>query len=212
MKYKYLVIEGNIGAGKTSLAGMIAKKYKADIILEQFEENPFLLQFYADPERYSFPLELSFLTLRFHQLTRELENLDLSKSFVVADYIFSKSLIFAGVTLRDDDFASYRQLYNILDHDLPKPDLLIYLYLSVSQLMNNIKNRGRAYEQNISEEYLGMIQDSYLNWFQEQQEMKVLIIEGETIDFINNQEEFNQIDDIIFQKQINPGMNRVLIS
>lgn len=212
MKYNYLAVEGNIGAGKTSLARMIARKYKATLILEQFEDNPYLHKFYKDQDRYSFPLELSFITTRYHQLTSEFMNSDLSESFVVTDYIFSKSLIFAGITLQPEYFILYRQLYSIIDHNLPKPDLLIYLFLSVNQLMKNIKIRGREYEQNIGGEYLQRIHDGYINYFQSQPDMKVLIIEGGNIDFINNQADFDKIDEIIFQTEINPGINRVLIS
>jgi deoxyguanosine kinase len=212
MRYNYLAIEGNIGAGKTSLAKMIAEKYKASLILEQFADNPFLLKFYKDPERYSFPLELSFLTTRYYQLNREFMNNDRPASFKVADYILAKSLVFAGVTLQQDYFTLYSQLYHIIDHGLQKPDLLIFLSLPVNQLMNNIRIRGREYEKNISAEYLQKIQDSYMNWLHLQQNMKILMIEGEKIDFINNREDFNNIEEIIMRTEIDPGINKVVIS
>lgn len=212
MRYNYLAIEGNIGAGKTSLAKMIAEKYKASLILEQFADNPFLLKFYKEPEKYSFPLELSFLTTRYHQLMRELMNNDRPASFMIADYVLAKSLVFAGVTLQPDYFTLYSQLYHIIDHGLQKPDLLIYLSLPVNQLVNNIRIRGREYEKNISAEYLQKIQDSYMNWFHLQQDMKILMIEGEKIDFINNRKDFNNIEEIIFRTEINPGINKVIIS
>lgn len=212
MRYNYLAIEGNIGAGKTSLAKMIAEKYKASLILEQFADNPFLLKFYKEPEKYSFPLELSFLTTRYHQLMRELMNNDRPASFMIADYVLAKSLVFAGVTLQPDYFTLYSQLYHIIDHGLQKPDLLIYLSLPVNQLVNNIRIRGREYEKNISAEYLQKIQDSYMNWFHLQQDMKILMIEGEKIDFINNRKDFNNIEETIFRTEINPGINKVIIS
>ena len=212
MRYNYLAIEGNIGAGKTSLAKMIAEKYKASLILEQFADNPFLLKFYKDPERYSFPLEISFLTTRYHQLNREPMNNGRPESFVVADYILAKSFIFAGVTLHQDYFTLYSQLYHIIDQGLQKPDLLLFLSLPIDQLIHNIRIRGREYEKNISREYLQKIQDSYMNWLHLQKNMRILIIEGEKMDFINNQEDFNNIEEIILTTGINPGINRVIIS
>jgi len=212
MKYNYLAIEGNIGAGKTSLATMIAEKYHRKLILEQFEENPFLIEFYKNPNKYALPLELSFLSMRYHQLSRELKAPGLSGSLKVTDYFFSKSLIFAKVTLQPADFNMYRHLYMMLDYDLPKPDLLIYLSLSVGQLMHHIKVRGREYEKNISGEYLQKVQDSYMSFIHLQQDMKILIVELDNINFIDNTEDFNKIEEVILQTRVNSGINRVLIS
>jgi len=212
MKYNYLAIEGNIGAGKTSLAKLIAEKYQARLILEQFEDNPFLPKFYQDPDRYSFPLELSFLASRYNQLNRLLKHPDLFETFVVTDYIFPKSLVFAGVTLQPDEFALYRQLFHMIDRNLPKPDLLVFLYLSVDQLLNNISLRGREYELNIDGAYLRKIYDGYMNYLKSQSDMRILLIEREKIDFINNPEDFKKIDKIIFQTEVAPGLNRLLIS
>jgi deoxyguanosine kinase len=158
-KYNYLVLEGNIGAGKTSLSTLIAEKFNARLILEQYAENPFLPKFYAEPDRYSFPLELSFLAARYHQLHKELTSPDLFKTFTIADYFFSKSLIFAQITLQPDEFNLYRTLFNIIHQQLPKPDLFVYLHVSVDKLLSNIRKRGRDYEKSIEPEYLEKLQE-----------------------------------------------------
>lgn len=212
MDYNYIVIEGNIGSGKTSLAGMIAEKHGAKLLLEQFEDNPFLPKFYKDPDRYSFPLELSFLASRYHHLNKELSNIDLFKPLVVADYIFTKSLIFASVTLRPDEYTLYRQIFNIIDRNLPKPDLLVYLFLPVDSLIENIKKRGRAYEKEIPPEYLENIHLSYMNWLNSQRDLKILMIDRSGLDFVNRKEDFDKIDECIFQKKMKIGINRLLLS
>jgi len=212
MDYNYIVIEGNIGSGKTSLAGMIAEKHGARLLLEQFDDNPFLPKFYKDPDRYSFPLELSFLAARYNHLNKELSNIDLFKPLVVADYVFSKSLIFASVTLKPDEYTLYRQIFNIIDRNLPKPDLLIYLYLPVDKLLYNIKKRGRDFEQDIPPEYLEKLHLSYMNWLNYQRNVKILIIDRSGLDFVNNKEDFNKIENCIFQKKMKIGINRLLLS
>ena len=150
MELNYIVIEGNIGAGKTSLAKRISGDFNGKLILERFADNPFLPKFYKDPERYSFPLELSFLADRYNQLKRELSDRDLFKSFTIADYYFMKSLIFARATLSDDEYNLYRQIFEIIYSTLPKPDLFVYLHVDPDNLLMNIKKRGRDYEQNPS--------------------------------------------------------------
>jgi deoxyguanosine kinase len=145
MKYNYISIEGNIGAGKTSLATRIAKQFNAKLILEQFEDNSFLPKFYKDPDRYAFPLELSFLAERFHQLKKQLTVQDLFKSFTITDYFINKSLIFAQKTLQSDEFGLYKNLFQIINSALPKPDLLVFLYLDIEKLKENILKRGRSY-------------------------------------------------------------------
>ncbi|RLD36538.1 MAG: 2-amino-4-hydroxy-6-hydroxymethyldihydropteridine diphosphokinase, partial [Bacteroidetes bacterium] len=174
-KYKYIVIEGSIGVGKTSLATKIAKDYNAKLVLEQFAENPFLPKFYENPDRFSFPLELSFLADRYQQLKREMINPDLFFSFIIADYYFMKSLIFAGRTLKDDEYILYRQLFQIIYESIPKPDLYVYLHIDTSKLLENIKKRGRDYEQNISAEYLNRIQKGYFEFFSQNPNLRFLI-------------------------------------
>jgi deoxyguanosine kinase len=212
MDYNYIVIEGNIGSGKTSLAGMVADKHNGRLILEQFGDNPFLPKFYKDQDRYSFPLELSFLASRYNQLNKELSNIDLFKPLVVSDYIFSKSLIFAAVTLKPEEYTLYRQIFNIINRNLPKPDLLVYLYLPVERLLQNIKKRGRDYEQNIPHEYLEKLHLSYMNWLNYQPDIKILIVDMSGMDFITRKEDFEKIENCIFGKKMKIGINRLLLS
>ncbi len=150
VKYNYVVIEGNIGAGKTTLATRIAEQFNARLILEQFADNPFLPKFYQDPEKYSFPLELSFLASRYKQLNDELGSQDIFKAFTVADYYFMKSLVFAASTLKGDEYNLYRQIFYIIYSSLPKPDIYVYLHISAERLLKNISNRGREYEKSIT--------------------------------------------------------------
>ena len=159
--YQFVVIEGNIGAGKTSLTKKISEDYGAKIILERFADNPFLPRFYENPERYSFPVELSFLADRYNQLKKELRDRDIFSSFTIADYYFMKSLIFARNTLAEDEFNLYSQIFHIIYQSLPKPDLYVFLHLSTEGLMDNIKKRGRNFESEISPEYLDKNRKGY---------------------------------------------------
>ena len=211
MNYDYIVIEGNIGAGKTSLSKMLAEQFNAKLILEQFADNPFLPKFYKNPDRYSFPLELSFLADRYNQLKKDLSHRDLFKSFTISDYYFMKSLIFSKSTLQDDEYNLYRQIFNIIYNQLPKPDLYVYLHLSTDNLMKNIKNRGRDYEQNITEDYLRKIQNGYFDYFKQQKDFRILIIDTNNIDFVNNKTHYELIVDTIFNNEYKIGTNRVLL-
>jgi deoxyadenosine/deoxycytidine kinase len=208
-KYNYLVIEGNIGAGKTSLSTMIAGKYNARLILEQYAENPFLPKFYRDPERFSFPLELSFLAARYHQLHRELTSPDLFKSFTVADYFFSKSLIFSKITLQADEFNLYRTLFNIIHQQLPKPDLYVYLHVDVGKLMDNIRERGRDYEKNIEAEYLVKLQEGYFEYLRSLPDQRILILDISELDFVRKTEDYEAVDKAIFEGKYAKGLNRL---
>jgi deoxyguanosine kinase len=206
-RYNYIVIEGNIGAGKTTLATMIAEEFNARIILERFADNPFLPKFYEDPARFSFPLELSFLAERYRQLKDELVEQDLFKSFTVADYYFMKSLVFASSTLERDEFNLYRQIFYIIYSSLPKPDLYVYLHVSPERLLNNIALRGREYEKSISAGYLSGIQESYFTFFRQNPENKYLILDINEIDFVKNNEHYRRLTDAIFSEEIKPGLN-----
>ncbi len=211
MQYKFIVIEGNIGAGKTSLTQKIGSDCNAQIILEQFADNPFLPKFYENKERYSFPLELSFLAERYHQLSNELNNRNLFKTFTVSDYYFMKSLIFAANTLQTDEYKLYVKLFNIIYQSLPKPDLYVYLHLNTENLMRNIQKRGREYERHITEDYLRTIQNGYFNFFKQNTYLKFLIIDTNNVDFVNNYEDYQNIMNHIFEKQYNMGINRIIL-
>lgn len=200
MNYNFITIEGNIGAGKTSLASRIAEQFNGKLILEQFEENSFLPKFYKDPDKYAFPLELSFLAARYHQLKQEVSSGDLFKSFTISDYFIAKSLLFASKTLQDDEYELYKKLFTIINITLPKPDLLVYLYLSIDNLQKNIQIRGRDYEKDIDGKYLQKIQSAYLNYIEKQHQGIVLIIDTNNIDFVNKQKDYDKILELISGK------------
>jgi len=211
MDIKYLVIEGNIGAGKTSLAQMISNDFNAKLVLEQFADNPFLPKFYDDPDKYSFPLEMSFLAERYNQLTRELQNFDLFRPLTVADYYFMKSLIFSKNTLQADEYNLYQRFFNIIYDKMPKPDLYVYLHLDVDNLLENISNRGREYEQKIDPEYLEQIRQGYFSFFKQQTDFPIAIIDSNNLDFVNKPEDYKLLTDTIFKNDYNMGINRVLL-
>jgi deoxyadenosine/deoxycytidine kinase len=212
MNYNFIVIEGNIGAGKTTLARKLADDFNAKLIPEEFAENPFLPKFYNNPEKYSFPLELSFLADRFYQLNNQIRNRDLFKPFIIADYYFTKSLIFAGNTLSTDEFNLYRRIFNIIYTSLPKPDLYVYLHLDVYNLIKNIKRRGRNYEKSIRPEYLERIQNGYFEYMkQHSNKYKFLIIDTNRIDFANKNSDYEMIRNTIFEKNYKLGINRVIL-
>lgn len=211
MDFNYLVIEGNIGAGKTSLAKKIALDTNSKLILEQFEENPFLPKFYEDSDRYAFPVELAFLADRYQQLKNDITPRDLFQSNTVSDYYFVKSLIFSRNTLKDDEYSLYTRLFEIIQQQLPTPDLYIYLHVSTEKLINNIQKRGREYEKDISVEYLNGIQKSYFDFIKTHPELTVLIIDVNNIDFVNNENDYIKIKNTIFNQVYKPGMNTVLL-
>lgn len=209
MNYKYIAIEGNIGAGKTSLAKLLAKDLNARLILEEFEDNSFLPKFYKNAEKYAFPLELSFLAERFQQLRKQLIQEDLFHTLTVSDYLINKSLIFARKTLPEDLFSLYANLFDIISLSLPRPDLLVYLYLDIEQIKRNIKHRGRSYEQEIDENYLLQIQESYLEYIRQQSNTPVLIIDTNKLDFVHNSKDFETLKSIIYQTYT-PGIHRII--
>jgi deoxyadenosine/deoxycytidine kinase len=211
VRYNYVVVEGNIGAGKTTLASRISEQFNGRLILERFADNPFLPKFYSDPGKYSFPLELSFLASRYKQLKEELVPQDLFRSFTVADYYFMKSLVFASSTLEGDEYNLYRQIFYIIYGSLPKPDIFIYLHLSPERLLKNIEKRGRTYENSISREYLKKIQDSYFNFFRQNKGLRYLVIDIENIDFVANEEHYRKIIQTIFDNDYQEGLNTVIL-
>ena len=197
MKYNFIAIEGNIGAGKTSLATRISQEYNGKLILEQFEDNAFLPKFYENPAKYAFPLELSFLASRYQQLKDQLTHQDLFRSFTIADYFIHKSMIFAGKTLDGDERVLYTRLFKIIEASLPKPDLLVYLYLSIDRLKGNIRKRGRPYEQKIDYDYLEKIQAGYIEFLRQQQNMRILIIDTNKVDFVDRKEDYARMITLI---------------
>lgn len=196
-KYNYIAIEGNIGAGKTSLAKLIAYDFNAKIVLERFADNPFLPKFYEDNERFAFPLEMSFLADRYQQLSDDLAQFDLFKNFIVSDYYIFKSLIFAQVTLQNDEYFLYRKMFDIMYKEISKPDLYIYLYQNTPRLIDNIKKRGRDYEQNIAPEYLDKIHKGYANFIKTEENLNTLIIDVSDKDFVQNPHDYQEIIDLI---------------
>ncbi len=210
MQYNFIAIEGNIGAGKTSLSSRIAKDFNAKLILEEFEDNAFLPKFYKEPDKYAFPLEMTFLASRYQQLKDKLGQQDLFKDFTISDYYIVKSLIFAKKTLPSDEYNLYTRFFNIIFTQIPKPDLLVYLYLETPNLQANIHKRGRPYEMSIENEYLDKIQEGYFEYFKQQpKNQRVLIIDTNHIDFVNNDNDYQKIISIINQNY-EPGIHRVI--
>lgn len=208
--YNYIVIEGNIGAGKTTLAKMLSGRYDARLVLERYYDNPFLPKFYSSPDKYSFHLELSFLAERYTQLNKELNDRDLFQPLTISDYYFMKSLIFSRATLTEDEFKLYRQVFDIINTNIVKPDLYIYLHLSLDNLMRNIKNRGRYFEQNIQKEYLVKIQEGYMDFFRHQKDLTILMIDMNDIDFVHKTSDFDKLAELVFSKEYEPGINKVV--
>ena len=187
MKYKFITIEGNIGAGKTTLAGLLANKLNARLVLEEFADNPFLAKFYENPAQYAFSVELFFMAERFKQLKDLLSQQDLFQNITVSDYLFTKCLLFAKVNLPVDEFRLFQRLFEMMQPQLLQPDLLIYLHAPVNKLQENIKKRNRSYEQNIKDDYLFEIQQTYTHYIK-QHSFKTLFVDASNVDFINNPE------------------------
>ena len=197
MQYNFIAIEGNIGSGKTSLSKMLAEEFSAKLILEQFADNPFLPKFYEDQKKYAFPLEMSFLAERYQQLSDETIQPELFSPFILSDYYVFKSLIFAEITLEQEEFKLYKRLFMMMYNNLVKPDLFIYLYQNTDRLLENIKNRGRDYEKDIESNYLEMIHKGYMDFVKKQNGLKVLVIDVSKIDFVNNKIDYSKLKDVI---------------
>lgn len=192
-KFDYLVIEGNIGAGKSSLSRMLAEDFNAKLLLERFEDNSFLPKFYEDPQRYAFPLEMSFLADRYQQMLEDLTQLDLFERRTISDYDISKSLIFAGITLQEEEFFVYRTIFNLMRRNLPNPDLYVYLFQHTDRLLENIKKRGRGYEQSISADYLEKLNKAYRNYIHTLPPEKVKILDVSDLDFVDKREDYLKV-------------------
>jgi deoxyguanosine kinase len=205
MRYNFITIEGNIGSGKTTLSKMLSEEFDTKLILEEFDDNPFLSKFYSNPNKYAFPVELSFMAERYKQLKESIQT-DLFNQKIISDYFFFKSLIFAKVNLPDDEYKLYYDLFHIINEKLIKPDLLIYLYKDVDGLLKNIKKRGRDYEKDIKPEYLDIIQKTYINFFKTINYTRILILDINNINFVENPEDYSKILDIL-NKEYNLGLN-----
>ena len=208
--YPYIVVEGNIGSGKTTLVQKLSAYLNARAFYEEFSDNPFLPKFYSDPEKHAFPLELSFLAERYHQLKNELNSRDLFHKSIISDYYLSKSLIFAEINLPEDEFNLYNSLFSIIHQKLPKPSLYIYLYSDVDRLQINIKARGRAYEMEIEDSYLAQIQESYLLFINQQTDFPVLLLNTTKIDFVNSVSDFESIVSCL-NKEYTKGVHRIML-
>jgi len=197
MNYQFITIEGCIGAGKTTLTRQIAADHNGRMILERFEDNPFLPQFYADPERHAFPVELYFMAERFQQLKSLLSEPDMFASFTISDFLFQKSYIFAMNNLKEQEAKLYRTLFDIIHPNLPRPDLILYLYAPVDKLLDNIRKRGRDYEQNISADYLNNIQQAYLEYFKYQTNARIILLDTANMNFKENSDDYQKVTDIL---------------
>ncbi len=206
--YRYVVIEGNIGSGKTTLAKRLAEHWGTRLILEQFMDNPFLPKFYENPKQHGFALELSFLAERYHQKRDELNRTDLFRPGVVSDYSFAKSLIFARINLGPDEFELYQNLFNIIHGRLPGPDLLIFLYCSAEKSLRQIRKRGRSYEQEINTDYLESINNGYIEFFRQQTGMRTIVLNTEEIDFVASESDLHQVF-LTMEKPYGKGMHIV---
>jgi deoxyguanosine kinase len=196
MNYQFITIEGNIGAGKTTLALLLSKHYNSRLVLEEFAENPFLPKFYENPRQYAFPLELFFMAERYKQLKELIQQKDLFQKITISDYLFTKCLLFAKVNLAEDEFRLYQRLFDIIHQQLIQPDLLIYLHSPINKLQENIKKRNRPYEQKIPDQYLLSIQETYTHYIK-QHNIKTLIIDASNADFFENKKHLETVIDAL---------------
>jgi len=203
--YHFITIEGNIGAGKTTLAHLLSKHYNARLILEEFADNPFLPKFYENPGQYAFPLELFFMAERYKQQKEHIQQKDMFQSLTIADYLFTKCLLFGKVTLPDNEFRLFQRLFEIINEQLVQPDILIYLHSPVQKLQQNIKKRNRPYEQNIPDQYLFDIQETYTNYIK-QHHIKTLFIDVSNADFLGNERHLKTIVEAL-EKEYDDGQH-----
>lgn len=209
MNYHYITIEGNIGAGKTTLAHLLARHYNARLILEQFADNPFLPKFYENPKQYAFPLELFFMAERYKQLKDLVHTKDLFQQFTISDYLFTKCLLFAKVNLPEEEFHLYQKLFEIIYQQITQPDLLIYLHAPVNTLQANIKKRQRPYEQSITDDYLFSIQETYTQYIK-QHNIKTLFIDASNADFLGNESQLKVVIEAL-EKDYENGQHYLIL-
>ena len=207
--YNYVVVEGSIGAGKTTLATMLASELNAELVLERFADNPFLEKFYKDPEHYSFPVEMTFLMDRYQQLKNLLTARDLFTDFVIGDYFIDKCLLFSKNNLSKDEFSLFKTVFDTIAGFLPKPDLILYLYTKPDRLLKQIAKRNRSFEKDITIEYLTDIQEKYLTYFRENQQIPILLVDTENIDFVENKADYQHFKELI-TNHYPAGIHRII--
>lgn len=205
MNHHFITIEGNIGAGKTTLAHILARHFNARLIVEQFADNPFLPKFYENQQQYAFPLELFFMAERYKQLKELVHTKDLFQSITVSDYLFTKCLLFAKVNLPEQEFHLYQKLFDIIHTQLVEPDILIYLHAPVSRLQQNIRKRNRSFEQSIADEYLFKLQEAYINYIK-QHNIRTIFIDVSNADFLGNEKHLQVVLDAL-EKDLSPGQH-----
>ena len=205
MKYHFIAVEGNIGAGKTTLSQLLSQHYNAKLMLEEFAENPFLTKFYENPKQYAFPLELFFLAERFKQQQELIKNTDLFQSVTISDYLFTKCLLFAKVNLPEEEYRLYQKMFDVFQQQLVTPDVLIYLHAPVSKLQSNIKKRNRKFEQSIPDEYLYKLQETYTSYIK-QHNIKTIFVDASNADFLYNEAHFKLITDAL-EKDLEEGQH-----
>lgn len=208
--YHYLVIEGNIGSGKTTLTEMIGRDYPCNLILEQFADNPFLPYFYQDAQRYGFPVELFFMTERYKQLQALGTQGDLFHSLMVSDYAFVKTLLFARINLPPDEFRIFQKLWMVLESSLPRPELIVFLHRPVPELLRLIERRGRGYEKQIRGEYLQEVQDIYFEYFRGESQIPVLVFDIQERDFLQDDRYYREMLRVLSQEH-RPGIQHIRI-
>ena len=205
MKHQFIAIEGNIGAGKTTLTHLLAQQYNAKTVLEEFAENPFLTKFYENPRQYAFPLELFFLAERFKQQQDLIKNGDLFQQVIVSDYMFTKCLLFAKANLPEEEFRLYQKMFDVFHQQLTPPDILIYLHAPVNRLQSNIKKRNRKFEQSIPDEYLFKIQETYTSYIK-QHNIRTIFVDASNADFLYNEAHLKVITDAL-DKDLEEGQH-----
>ena len=203
MKHHFIAVEGNIGAGKTTLSQLLSQHYNSKLMLEEFAENPFLTKFYENPKQYAFPLELFFLAERFKQQQDLIKTADLFQSVTISDYLFTKCLLFAKVNLPEEEYRLYQKMYDVFSQQLTQPDVLIYLHAPVNKLQSNIKKRNRKFEQSISDEYLFKLQETYTSYIK-QHNIKTIFVDASNADFLYNEAHFKLITDAL-EKDLEEG-------
>lgn len=209
MNYHFITVEGNIGAGKTTLSHLLSKHFNARLILEEFADNPFLAKFYDNPKQYAFPLELFFMAERFKQQKDLIHQKDMFRSVTITDYLFTKCLLFAKVTLPADEFRLYQRIFEIINQQVTQPDILIYLHAPVSKLQENIKKRNRSYEQNIPDDYLFSIQETYTHYIR-QHNIKTIFVDAGNADFLGNEDHLQVILEAL-EKEYEGGQHYITL-